>query len=276
MRSTCALVAAVAAACAPLSTSAQTLRYGGEEGHRDRYRLTNTVRVHQEFQGVSTDLVMRSFSLLEVVLQRSEGDTLTYGVTFDSLDLKFEGAPLPAPDLSCVVGETMTLKLSRSGDVHAFGVPADMCPTPPVFDLEQMVSHFFPRLPDEEAKAGTAWTDTLAYPVAQQGIESEVTVVTTYTSGGETDRDGDPYVEVRYGTATTIRGKGEQAGAPLFLDGKGVGEGTILFADDGATFWSSEGTQRLELEVDVTPEGQPPMSIPIRQEVTAAVERIGP
>jgi hypothetical protein len=32
------------------------------------------------------------------------------------------------------------------------------------------------------------------------------------------------------------------------------------------------GTQTLELVVDVTPEGQPPRSIPIRQEVTAVIE----
>lgn len=268
------LIAPVACAFLPHGAGAQSLRYAGEEGQRDRYRLTNTVKIHQEFQGASTDLTVRSFSLLNILLERSEDDTLTFGITFDSLDLKFEGAPVPAPDLSPLVGKKMTLKLSPRGDVYAFEVSGDMPETPPGFDLKQMVSHFFPQLPEGKAGRGVAWSDTLAYPVSQQGIDSKVKVVTNYTSKGEAAGTEEEFIQVEYVTVTTIEGKGEQAGTPLFLDGTGKGSGTILFAEDGETFWSSKGTQTLDLVVDLTPEGQPPTSIPIRQEITGEIQHL--
>jgi hypothetical protein len=253
---------------------AQTLRYAGEEGRTDRYRLTNTVKIHQEFQGTATDLTVRSLSLINLMLENSEDDTLTYGVTFDSLDLTFEGAPVPSPDLTPILGKKMTLKLSPQGQVYAFDVPADMPETPPGFELKQMVSHFFPRLPAAEADPGSAWADTLVLPVSQQGIDSKVTVVTNYTAKGEATEGEREFIQVDYATATTIAGKGEQEGTPLFLDGSGSGSGTILFGEDGETFWSSKGSQTLNLVVDVTPEGQPPMSIPIRQEITAEIQHL--
>ncbi len=262
---------------AALPAHAQSLRYDGEEGQTDRYRLTNTVRIHQELQGAATDLTVHSYSLLTLVLERAEDDTLSYGVTFDSLDLRFEGAPVPPPDLSCILGNKMTLQLSPRGEVYRFDVPAEMCATPAGFDLKQMVSHFFPRLPEgERAESGTTWSDTLSFPVSQQGIESSVQVVTDYTSRGTTAEGGggEDFVAVDYRTATTISGKGEQGGAPLFLDGRGTGEGRLLFAGEGETFWSSTGTQTLELVIDVTPEGQPPLSIPIRQEITAEIQHL--
>lgn len=264
----------VAVALDVATGGAQTLRYAGEEGDRDRYRLSNTVRIHQEFQGAATDLTMRSYSLLSLLLERFAGDTLTYGVTFDSLDLKFEGAPVPAPDLTPMVGKKMTLKLSPRGEVYGFDVPADMPPPPPGFDLKQMMSQFFPRLPDDEAEPGTSWSDTLAYPVSQQGIESRVSVVTNYTSRGEKPGEGGEFVEVDFGTVTSIQGKGETGGTPLFIEGKGTGTGTLRFGDDGETFWSARGRQTLELTVDVTPDGQPPMSIPIRQEIETEIQHL--
>jgi hypothetical protein len=267
---TLALVRSIAAGPA----TAQTLKYAGEEGDRARYRLTNTMKIHQEFQGIPTDLTVRSHSLLTLLLERSEDDTLTFGVTFDSLNVKFEGAPLRAPDLSPVLGRKMTLKVSPRGQVFSFELPADMPAAPAGFDLKQMVSHFFPRVPGGRAKPGTTWSDTLNLPVAQQGIQSSVQVVTRYTSRGKGKGQGGKYLEVGYATLTTISGKGEQGGTPLFLDGKGTGKGTILFGDGGETFWSSKGTQTLNLVVDVTPEGQPPLSIPVRQEITAEIQHL--
>jgi hypothetical protein len=271
-----AVLAAVPAA------GAQTLRYGGEEGRTDLYGLTHTVRIRQEFQDAVTELTMRSRSVLRLALRAAADDTLTYGVTFDSLDVQLEGAALPGPELGAVLGRTMTLRVSPRGRVFAFEVPEDIPQTPSNFDLRQMVSHFLPRLPEGEAQEGTSWTDTLRLPVAQAGIESDITVVTTYTSRGEPAADdraalGAPprgdgrLVAVDYATSTTIEGRGEQEGRPLFLDGSGTGSGTILFAEDGRTFWSSTGTQVLEMRVEVSPEGQPPVSIPIRQEIQAEI-----
>jgi len=241
-------------------------------GRRDRYRLTTTVQIHQDFQGSAVDVTVRSHGLLSLTLERLQKDTLTYAVAFDSLELSFEGVPAPAPDLSCVVGRSMRLHLSSMGRVYEFEPPPDLCETPPGFDLEHMVGHFFPRLPDEGARPGTVWSDTLNYPISQQGIESRVSVVTSYTAKGEREAEDGELVEVAYATETTISGRGDQEGTPLFLDGSGTGSGTILFDEDGRTFWSSTGTQVLELRVDVTPEGQPPLSIPIRQEITAEVK----
>lgn len=283
MRRAATLLAALAAALP--AAGAQTLRYGGEEGRTDRYGLTHTVRIRQEFQDAVTELTMRSRSVLRLALQSTSDDTLTYGVTFDSLDVQFEGAPVPGPDLGAVLGRTMTLRVSPRGRVLAFEVPDDLPETPSNFDLRQMVSHFLPRLPEGEAEPGTAWTDTLRLPVAQGGIESDVVVVTTYTARGEPADDdlatlggtgapataGDGFLAVGYATSTTINGRGEQEGRPLFLDGSGTGSGTILFADEGRTFWSSTGTQVLEMRVELSPEGQPPVSIPIRQEIQAEI-----
>ncbi len=259
---------------APSAIGAQSLRYGGDAGRSDRYRLTTTVEIHQDFQGASADLTVRSYGVLGLTLEGSRGDTLTYGVVFDSLDLAFEGAPLEKPDLSCVVGRTLRLVLSRTGRVQGFEAPPDLCDTPPGFDLKQMVSHFFPRLPERPARPGLEWADTLAYPVSQQGIESQVRVVTSYTAKGKSRAEGGTFVEVAYTTETTVAGRGEQAGRPLFVDGSGHGAGTILFDEDGKTFWRSTGTQTLELTVDVTPEGQPPLSIPVRQEITAEIQHL--
>ncbi|HEY7461034.1 MAG TPA: hypothetical protein VIC59_04080 [Gemmatimonadota bacterium] len=258
----------------PCVASAQALRYGGDEGRSDRYRLTNTVQIHQEFQGAAADLTVRSRGVVDLVLERADADTLTYTVVFDSLDLAFEGAPAEAPDLSCVVGRTLRLSLSPSGRVQAFDKPADLCETAPGFDLERTVSHFFPRLPEGGGKSGGAWADTLAYAVSQQGIESEVHVITTYAPKENREGSAGRLVEVAYETLTTVSGEGEQGGTPLILEGSGRGSGTILFAADGAAFWSSTGTQTLDITVNVTPTGQPPLSIPIHQEITAEVEHL--
>lgn len=270
----CCLTAALLGTGMPGGAEGQTLRYEGEEGQTDRYRLRNTVKIHQELQGISTELTVLSNGLLSLELEDLEDDTLTFGVTFDSLELKFEGAPVPAPDLTPVLGRKMTLKLSPTGKVHTFELPADMPATPPGFDLKQMVGHFFPRLPQKKARAGLIWADTLVFPVAQQGIESQVQVVTTYTAKGETKAPEGTFIEVDFATAVSVHGKGEQAGAPLFLDGKGTGNGEIRFSEDGETFWSSKGTQSLDLVVDVTPAGQPPMSIPIREEITTEIQHL--
>lgn len=278
------LLAALTAVVPAARTPAQTLRYGGDEGRTDRYGLTHTVHIRQEFQGAVSELTIRSRSVLRLALQSAADDTLTYGVTFDSLDVRIEGASVPDPDLRGVLGRTMTLRVSPRGRVFAFGMPEDL-PETSNFDLRQMVSHFLPRLPDDEAEPGTSWTDTLHLPVAQGGIESDVTVVTTYTSRGEPGEDDlESFQGIRgpdgadlelfavdYGTSTTISGRGEQEGSPLFLDGSGSGSGTILFSDDGRTFWSSTGTQVLEMRVELSPEGQPPVSIPIRQETQAEI-----
>ncbi|MFN2431773.1 MAG: hypothetical protein ABR599_02970 [Gemmatimonadota bacterium] len=265
---------AVAALLLPLPLAAQTLRYGGDEGDSSRYRLSNSARIRQEFQGTATDLTVTSFSLLDLVLQRATEDTLTYGVTLDSLSLSFEGADVPPPDLRPVTDRRMTLKVSPRGQVYAFDLPPDMPQAPPGIDLKQMVSHFFPRLPEGRAPAGTQWTDPLTLPVSQQGIQSDVRVVTTYTSRGEARTPEGEFVAVDYGTETTLHGEGEQQGAPLVLDGTGRGTGTILFAEDGERFWSSKGTQTLDLQVEISPAGQAPVRIPVKQEVTAEIQHL--
>ena len=266
-------LAALAAILLPASAAAQTLRYGGQPGERARYRLENTARIHQETPAGPSDLTVRSFSLLALLLESANADTLAYAVTFDSLALTFEGAPVTPPDLTPLKAGRVVLRLSPRGDVHAFEVPADMPPPPPGFDLKQMLSHFFPRLPGTPAPPGTTWSDTLSVPVSQQGIESQVQVVTTYTSRGKTNTPEGAFVEVGYGTVTTLRGTGRQDGTPVALEGSGRGSGTILLGDDGATFWSSKGTQTLELQVRFTPEGQEPVSIPIRQEIASEIQR---
>jgi hypothetical protein len=259
---------------APGAARAQVLRYGGEAGRNDRYRLTTTVAIHQDFQGASTDLTVRSYGVLDLTLEDAGADTLGFGVVFDSLDLAFEGAPLEKPDLSCVVGRTLRLVLSPTGRVTGFEAPADLCETPAGFDLKQMVSHFFPRLPDGPARDGLEWADTLAYPVSQGGIESQIRVITRYTARGKSRVEGRELLEVAYATETTVAGQGEQGGRPLFVDGSGHGSGSILFDQKGSTFWRSTGTQTLELTVDVTPEGQPPLSIPVRQQITSEIQHL--
>jgi hypothetical protein len=269
-----ALLAGVGLLAPAETIRAQTLRYGGEEGRQDRYRLATMVRIHQDFQGAAVDLTVRSTGVLALTLERSHEDTLTFAVAFDSLQLAFEGAPVASPDLSCVVGRIMRLRLSREGRVLDFEVPADLCETPPGFDLKHMVSHFFPRLPEKAARPGVVWSDTLTYPLAQQGIESQVSVVTSYTAKDKRKETEGELLEIGYATRTTLSGQGSREGTPLFLDGSGAGSGTILFDAGGHTFWSSSGTQALELRVDVRPEGQPPLSIPIRQEITAEIEHL--
>jgi hypothetical protein len=272
------LVPLVLLACvsllAPRASDAQVLRYGGDPGRSDRYRLTTTVAIHQDFQGSSTDLTVRSYGVLVLTLEGTTGDSLGFGVVYDSLDLAFEGAPVEKPDLSCVVGRTLRLGLSPTGRVLGFEAPADLCETPPGFDLKQMVSHFFPRLPEAPAREGLEWADTLAYPVSQQGIESQVRVVTHYTARGKNRVDGREFLQVAYVTETTVAGQGEQGGRPLFVDGSGHGEGSILFDQKERTFWRSTGTQTLDLTVDVTPEGQPPLSIPVRQQITSEIQHL--
>ncbi|MBA2565580.1 MAG: hypothetical protein H0V09_09190 [Gemmatimonadetes bacterium] len=258
-----------------VSLHAQGYRYRAQPGDSASYRLTSTARIHQEFQGDSTNVTVRSEAVLNVVDVQAEPETLSYGVTFDSLSIRFDDAAMPSPDVTPILGRIMTLSVSPTGRLRALEIPPDIPAALTGCDLRQMLSNFLPRFP-EVAGAEASWSDTLSFGCLQQGIEAQVRVVTTYAPrASQAEGEGGPEGEVQlaYSTETTLSGKGEQNGTPLLLDGHGRGAGTIRMGPRGEVFLGSIGRQTLELEVEAAPPGSPPIRIPVRQEITSEVRR---
>ena len=218
--------AAAAALLGPALLDAQRFEYAPGTS---KYRLTAVNTVTQEAQGQKVEQEVTSEQKLTVVLGRRGPDTLSFAVTLDSA--KVSTSLGPAPDLTALLGLTVTGALSPLGSVYTSKAPeargAELAGP-----LADEMTRFLPRLRQALA-IGATWTDTTAGKVTQNGMSLNRTVITTSKVVGDTTYQGERAWRIDRTSQAAFAGTGTSDGQALTLEGTAKGADNLYVARRG-------------------------------------------
>lgn len=268
----CLAVAAVmlpgcAAKKAP--AGAPAMAYKLAEGKPVAYRNVQTATQTMEVMGQSMNIETRKTMIFTVTPgeMKTAGQHLT--VTIDSIDA---GMTMPQGDFTAdtapVLGKTFEMTLSATGkelditgaDVIQYGVgPAGERSIKPDFQA------IFPDLSASPVKIGDTWTNTDTVDVDEAGMKLRIASVYVSTFEGVEPLNGIECARIRAAVTGTVKGEGEQQGAPVVIDSQTEGTDLWLFALKLGTL--AKYTSDLSMNGTVTVGGAQGMAIPMKQQI---------
>lgn len=213
---TCAVLAAchgAGNAPEPVPEAPPTLRYAADSAH---YLLVSHRTGEQEMQGQVNRQTQRTQYWLGATLAAAEGDTLATRFLVDSVTES--GGAFGSGDLTQVRGAEWTARLAPNGQLLNFDGPSAAGVSS---QLANLLSQFYPRIPEEGLTAGAAWVDTVTGDVDVGGVVLTITAVHHNEAVGPAEFDAVPAFLIRVVSEYTMSGQGSQSGQPLTLDGTG-------------------------------------------------------
>jgi hypothetical protein len=267
------VIAAVAGSALVASTStalAQTLKYGpaGDRGHT--YERVQSDHVVQTVNGQQQVVDVESFWRLHATIASEMEGEVRVEVTHDSLSVETTPSPASPIDFSSIYGQPITISMSDRGEVREVSLPESMDPGSNRLDFTTVYRTFFPRLPDEDIRAGSTWADTVHLITTQNALELETQRINQYTANGTVDHRGQPAIEVTYQAEVSIEGSGSQQGADISLSGSGSGSGTFYFRVEEGLYLGGSEESEIAMDAFVVAQGQN-LLIPILQNRTETV-----
>jgi hypothetical protein len=232
-----------------------------------RYHIISVVTRSQEMGGQKAEIKITNEQQLSVKLAEHGKDTLDFAYTVDSSDVVSE-PPITLPDVSKLVGTSVTGLMSRHGKVYELTSNAADSDANAKNLVEGMRS-FLLALP-EDAAVGSSWTDTTINSISGQAGNLAMSTITTSTVVGDTTFHGHKAWRVQRSSILEIQGKQSQAGQELQVEGSGTGNGTHYLGVDGK-YLGSSATQRMSMQITIPSTGQ---TVPVTQAVTSKVEMV--
>jgi hypothetical protein len=193
-----------------------------------RYRVLTSSTGTREQMGASVAVTFDSRQVLTVTLTRSHRDTLALALSVDSLTGQADGQPIPPV---AGTGLRVLASLTPGGDVYRNSVKAASDSALPGIDVED-VARFLPPLRGA-MRPGSAWSDTVAKPVMQLGMELKRVVVANYEIMGDTTYEGERAWRIARRTSTTVNGEGAAMGQRIVVEAKGKGTGAVYVSAHG-------------------------------------------
>ena len=253
-------IALLAVVALPALAGAQGLVYGPQ---RAQYLVTSKIHTLQEVMGQKQEVDASYEQRVSLQVTPKARGQLDVALSLDTLTITQSLGM--APDVSKVIGTKFAGVVGTNGKVVSGSV------TVPVggdtlAPQANGLRNFLPVL-QEGAKAGGAWSDTLAADVVQpNGSKIKQVTVFSYTLAGDTLIDGRKTWQLKYETSTALSGAGNMQGMDFAIAGTAKGTGVALVSTSGQ-YLGREGTEESNLTVTVESQG---MVIPITQ--TAAVK----
>jgi hypothetical protein len=251
------------------TAGAQVLRYAGSPGTTRTYVREQRDQVVQTVDGRQTVTDLRSYWRLRTQVARESAETLTIAIVHDSLAIT-GASSIDDLGIDALRGTPIEIVLTRRGAVRELEVPATLPPVTARLDLESTYRSFFPRLPEEAAVEGHAWSDTTRVTAHQNGLELRVVRVNRYTSKGWASTGSEDVVRVDYEAALAIEGSGEQREAVIVLSGQGRSTGAFYFDPRAGVYVGSGETTEMRMVALVTAQSQS-LVIPIVQNRTETI-----
>jgi hypothetical protein len=236
--------------------------YGPSSG---RYRITGTMKQSQVQMGQTMEFELSSNQLLNVVVTKS-GTALALSLTVDSATAATT-APMPAPDLSAIIGANVVGAMGFDGHMPTTTV-TDKAGKPMDASTNNSLKSFFPRL-KVGATPGTTWSDTTATKGLQNGANVSSTTITEYTLVGDTTVAGTRGWKIVGTMSGSIEGAGNQGGADFSMKGAITGKSTMVIGA-GGVFVSGVLSNDLKMTIDVP---MASMQIPMTQTTTTTISR---
>lgn len=237
--------------------------YGPTNG---RYRVDVATKQTQLQMGQSQASVSTSNRLMSIAVAKS-GSDLSLSITIDSASATTT-APVPAVDMSSLVGATLAGSMGADGHV-ATSTVADRSGKPLDPSAALSVRSILPRL-KVGATLGTTWLDTTSTKGPQNGAVVSTMTIVTYTLAGDTTIAGARGWKLTSTFTGTIEGAGNQGGADFTIKGTITGQGTVVIGV-GGVFVGSNASNEIQMTVDVP---MASMQIPIVQQTTTTITRL--
>jgi hypothetical protein len=247
-------------AFAPAAVGAQRLEYVPDSA---RFLVSTTATGSGAEPGSAETVRYETRQVLTLVLSRARADTLALRLSVDSLSGQRGGVPLASgPDTRVRI----LAAISPLGMVHRARIePAQAAATMNAMDA----ARFLPIL-GGRMRAGATWSDTIATPVTQFGLEVDRRVVTTYRALGDTTIDGTRAWRIARTTSTTLRGRGASMGETLTFESTGEGSGTVYVSVAGKFLGASTADELRS----TTRVGEEALSLSGTQRVRTVVRRL--
>jgi hypothetical protein len=260
---------AVLVALLASTADAQVLRYSGAPGTTRTYVREQRDHVVQTVNGRPTVTDIRSTWRLRTRVAAETADAITIGIVHDSLAIT--GAPsIGDLEIEALRRTPIEIVLTRRGAVRELEVPASLPPVTARLDLETSYRSFFPRLPEEPAVEGLAWSDTTRTLARQNGLDLQVVRVNRYTSKGWAISGEIRVIRVDYESDSTLEGNGEQEDAGIVLSGKGRSTGVFYFDPEAGAYVGGGESSTMRMVALVDAQGQR-IVIPIEQNRTETI-----
>jgi len=190
-----------------------------------------------------------------------------------ALDLEYTDRSAGNIDFSPLIGQTVTVYLSPTGELSRFaGFDAlpeiRVGPGMPIGGDGYMneLRTLLPRLPVEPVGQGDTWTDEIRFLQPIPGGTGNVTIDATYTLRGQTMFRGANCLEISSEYTFSFSGQGEMRGAPITISMDGTGTQEIYFAHERGMMLEKTGQSNMSGSTE-----SQGMSFPMEEEARTTV-----
>ena len=208
-----------------------------------KYRLSTSTKGSQTSPMGNQDFQIDARQQLTVNIAKQTKDTMVATVTLDSLSVK---SAQGAPDLSRLLGTKFVSYISPTGRVYS--TKAAEGSDPILAQVTESVARFLPSY-RRDMKAGMTWADTVAGKVAQQGLEVERTIISTYKVIGDTTVAGERAFKVERASTVKAAGSGSAQGTPISLESATISNAVFFLSPKGQYLG---GRQNDDINVKIT------------------------
>jgi hypothetical protein len=228
------------------------------------YRVTNTVATMQNMMG-NVQMTEATTHQLVTIAVTKDANALKLVMSLDSATTTSSNPMAPSPDMSELLGMTLTGPMTPDGKVEKFEVAAKGggAVTSP------LGAAFRPLLPKLKvgAKLGDSWSDSSTTSQKQNGADVQTTTLSTATYAGDTTIAGVKGHTITVAATAKLSGSGNQMGADFSLSGTSRSTTTVVLGADGVLIGlRSDGSS--DIMVDVP---QANMSIPMQMKNTTVM-----
>jgi hypothetical protein len=257
-------IAALAITLSAVAAGAQGLPAYGPG--KVQYKISNTVATVQTMMGNVQSAEVMTDQVVTIGLAK-DGAGLKLTMSLDSLNAKSNNPMVPAPDMSDLLGVTLTGAMGLDGKVEKFDLMAKGggAATSPA------ALAFRPMLPKIKvgAKLGESWSDSTTTNQKQNGADVQTTLLTTAKYASDTTVNGAKAYKITVSGSMKVMGSGNQMGADFSISGTGKTDTTILLGADGVLIGLTSDSAS-DMMIDVP---QANMQIPMQMKNTSAMVR---
>jgi hypothetical protein len=230
------------------------------------YKVTNSVATMQNMMGNMQTSETNADQELTIAVVK-DGTGLKYMMTLDAASAKSSNPMVPVPDMSEILGTTVTGAMAPDGKVEKFEVMGKGG-TPSTSPLAGTLRPMLPRL-KVGAKLGDSWNDSATVTQKQNGADVKTTTQSVSKYVSDTTINGVKGHKITVTSTGTVSGSGSQMGADFSINGTSKSTSTIVVGADGVLLGlMSDGASDMMIEV---PQAQ--MSIPMQMKNTTVMAK---
>ena len=241
------------------------LAYKFNKGEKLKYKAETNIEQTQERMGQEVVSTISADNVIDIVVEDVDKDgniSLVYKLAASRSSLRNPMMDTTFVDPPSLIGKRTRLVITSAGK-RIKTEKVDTLKLSPMLAQTgggQLASLRFPKLSKKELTVGSKWTVSEPDSQVNNNMKTYITPTSNYEVIGEADTLGYKCLKIKFSGEVKIKGKGEQMGMKIFIEGDGPTEGLLYFAPKEGRLVALKTSSEMDMTIALT--GQMTMTIP--------------